>query len=273
MTAVKEARSVAQQAAHSEWLERLTRIGLLGYGVTHLIVGWIALQLAFGKSTQEGDQSGAFKTLAAQPTGKWLLITVAVGLVAMALWQLLEAAVGHLEERGRSRVLERVGSAFKAGFYAYLAYKAFSVVSGAGKSSGDQQEKTTNTLLASTGGRWLVGLIGLAIAIVGAGLIWYGLTKRFEKHLKTGQMSASTRKTSRWLGMAGYAAKGTVYGTLGILVLIAAIRFNAERSRGLDEALRALSEQPAGTAILIATALGLAAYGAFCLFQARYRKV
>ena len=133
MTAVNEAGVAARRAARSKWLERLTRIGLVGYGVTHLIVGWIALELAFGKAPAEGDQSGAFKTLARQPTGKWLLGLVIVGLVAMALWQALEAAVGHIEERGRSRMFERIGSAAKTVFYGYLAYTAARVLRGSSR--------------------------------------------------------------------------------------------------------------------------------------------
>jgi len=246
---------------------------MLGYGVTHVLVGWIALQLAFGKAAKEGDQSGAFKTLAEQPLGKFLLIAVAIGLVAMALWQVLEAAVGHTEDTGKERVFERVASAFKAGFYAYLAYKAVSVVQGSGQSSGDQQQQTTSTVLESSGGRWLVGLIGLAIAIIGAGLVWYGFTKKFEKHLKTGAMQGTVRKTMRGLGVFGYAAKGVVYGMLGVLVLIAAVNFDPGKSRGLDQALRTLSAQPAGDLVLIAVAIGLVAYGAFCFGQAKYRKV
>jgi hypothetical protein len=270
---VNEAGATARRAANSKWLERLTRIGLLGYGVTHLIVGWIALQLAFGKASKEGDQSGAFKTLAEQPVGKWLLVLVAIGLAAMTVWQAFEAAVGHLDEHGRNRTFERVASVFKAGFYAYLAYKAVAVVQGSGKSSGDQQQQQTSTMLESTGGRFLVGLIGLAIAAIGAGLVWYGVTKRFEKHLKTGQMSAQERKATHGLGVAGYAAKGTVYGTLGILVLVAALQYDPGKSRGLDQALKTLAEQPFGDFILIGVAVGIAAYGVFCLFQAKYRKV
>jgi hypothetical protein len=270
---VNEAHATARRAARSRWLERLTRVGLFGYGITHLLIGWIALQLAFGRASAEGDQSGAFKTLAAQPAGKWLLGTVAVGLVSMAIWQLLEAAVGHLDETGRSRTMERVASAFKAAFYAYLAYKAVQVLSGAAKSSGDQQQQTTSTVLTTTGGRWLVGLIGLAVLAVGAGLVWYGVTKRFEKHLKSGQMSRGTHRTIRRLGVGGYTAKGVVYGTLGVLIVLAAASFDAGRSRGLDEALHTLAAQPYGTAILVAVAAGIAAYGVFCLFQARYRKV
>jgi uncharacterized protein DUF1206 len=274
VTAVSsEASAAARRAARSTWLERLTRFGLLGYGVTHLLVGWIALQLAFGKAPAAGDQSGAFQTLVKQPSGKFLLIAVAIGLAAMTIWQALEAAVGHLEERGRARVFERVASAGKAAFYAFLAYKAFQVVMGSTQSSSAQQQQTTGNLLASPGGRWLVGLIGLAIVAVGIGLIWYGWTKRFERYMKKSEMSPSTRKTARWLGMLGYAAKGIAYGTLGLLVLTAAATYDASKAGGLDGALHTLAQQPYGDLILIGVALGIAAYGVFCLFQARYRKV
>lgn len=273
MTAVNEAGAAARRAARSKWLERLTRVGLIGYGVTHLIVGWIALQLSFGKAPTEGDQNGAFKTLAKEPVGKWLLVVVALGLIAMTVWQVLAAAIGHLEERGRTRTFERIGSGAKAAFYAYLAYKAIAVLQGSRTSSPDQQQQSTNSMLDSTGGRWLVGLIGLAIVAVGIGMIWYGVTKRFEKHLHTGQMSASVRKSARTLGVVGYAAKGTVYGTLGILVLIAALNHDPDKSRGLDQALRTLAAQPAGDLVLIGVAVGIAAYGVFCVFQARYRRI
>jgi hypothetical protein len=273
VTTVNEARATARRAASSKWLERLTRIGLIGYGVTHLIVGWIALQIAFGKATKEGDQGGAFKTLASQPAGKFLLTVVIMGLAAMTIWQLLEAAVGHVEDSGKERVFERIGSAFKAVFYGYLAFKAASVLSGSGKSSGDQQQKATSSMLDNTGGRLLVGAVGITIAVVGLGMIWYGVTKKFEKHLKRGQMSGKERSAARGLGIAGYAAKGTVYGTLGVLVLVAALQHKPDESRGLDGSLKTLAEQPAGDFLLVGVAIGLAAYGVFCLFQARYRKV
>jgi hypothetical protein len=270
---VNEARATASRAKRSAWLERLTRVGLIGYGVTHLIVGWIALQLAFGKPAKEGDQGGAFKTLADQPVGKWLLGLVAIGLVAMMVWQALEAAVGHVEDRGKERTFERIGSVAKAIFYGYLAYKALTVLQGSATSSADQQQQKTSTMLDGTGGRWLVGLIGLAIVAVGIGLIWYGVTKRFEKNLRTGQMPQEVHTSARGLGIVGYAAKGTAYATLGILVLIAALTHDPAKSRGLDQALRTLADQPAGVGVLIGVALGIAAYGVYCLFQAKYRKI
>jgi len=75
----------AEQAGDSASLEGFARVGLIAYGVVHLIVGWLALQIAWGTSgSNSADSSGALETLADQPFGKILLWLVAVGLVALA---------------------------------------------------------------------------------------------------------------------------------------------------------------------------------------------
>src|SRR5690242_4987112 len=102
--------STARRAKQSRPLEVLTRTGFIGYGLLHLAVGWLALQIALGHPADEGDQSGAFRVLLRQPGGRALLVAVVIGLSAMALWQLLEAAIGHRDERGKSRTFERLAS-------------------------------------------------------------------------------------------------------------------------------------------------------------------
>ena len=51
------------------------------------------------------------------------------------------------------------------------------------------------------------------------------------------------------------------------------MRFDPKESSGLDAALKALAGQPFGIFLLIAVALGLACYGVFCFFDARYHRV
>ena len=111
MSLTRNAEATASRTADSRWLELLARAGFIGYGIVHLLFAWLALQIAFGKSGDDGDQSGALRTLAAQPLGKFLVIAIAVGLLAMAIWQALEAAVGHRAERGKERVMrtDRLG--------------------------------------------------------------------------------------------------------------------------------------------------------------------
>ncbi|MDG4824355.1 DUF1206 domain-containing protein [Asanoa sp. WMMD1127] len=273
MSTASRAQSTASRAANSSALEGLTRAGFIGYGIVHLLFAWLALQIAFGKPAAEGDQSGALMTLAQQPLGKFLVVAIAVGLLAMAIWQLSEALIGHQDEQGKRRVFERIASAFRTVVYAYFAYTAWKVFKGAPSSAADSQQKKTEDLLSSGGGRAVVIIAGLALAGLGIGLVVYGVKKVFERHLKTGQMSPSTRQLSRRLGMAGYSAKGVAYGIAGVLFVVAAATYDPQKARGLDAALETLRGQAYGAILLTLMALGIAAFGLFCFLQSKYRKV
>ena len=94
MTSVAQsARRTAGIVRNSSLLETLTRGGFVGYGLLHLAVGWIALQIAFGHATQEGSQSGVFSAarrragaLAGKPYGQLLLVAVAAGFGAIGVY-------------------------------------------------------------------------------------------------------------------------------------------------------------------------------------------
>ena len=272
-SAASQVRYTASRAANSKPLEYLARGGFICYGVIHLLVAWVALQVAFGNSKQETDQSGALRKLASQPAGKTLVILVVIGMVALAVWQAFEAIIGESGEQNKEAIAERVVSGVRAVVYLWIAWIGVKVVTGASSSQSKNSQKTTSNLMDSTGGRWLVGLIGVVIVGVGIGLCWYGLTKRFEKHLNTAQMSPTVRKTTRRLGMLGYPAKGVAYGIAGGLVVAAAVTYDAKKAGGLDGALKTLAGHGWGTWLLVFIALGFAAFGVFCFSQARYRQV
>jgi Domain of Unknown Function (DUF1206) len=273
MTAVHTARRTARRAARSDLLEVLTRVGFVGYGLLHLAVAWLAIQIALGHPAAESDQGGAFQYLATKPFGRFLLVVVAIGLAAMALWQLLLAAIGHRAERGFSRTAERLASAGRTVIYAALAWTAWKVVEGAAPSNAQQAQDATAGLLAKPAGQWLVAIAGLAVIALGAGMIIYGARKSFERRLMLGRMSRRTRRVAVRLGQSGYIAKGVAFGIAGILLFQAATTRNPARSRGLDAALRALRDQPYGEFLLVVVAVGVAAFGVYCFFQSRYRKV
>ncbi|MFY1632631.1 DUF1206 domain-containing protein [Solwaraspora sp. WMMB335] len=273
MPNTREAHRAAHQVGNSRWLESLARFGFIGYGVVHLLVAWLAVQIAFGRSAADGDQSGAMRTLAQQPLGRILLIAVAVGLAAMALWQAIEAAGGHQAEQGRRRALERVLSAGRTVVYLSFAWTAGQVLRHADADTAGQQQAASERVMSAPGGQWLVALAGVVVLVVGAGMVFNGVTQRFAKHLKTRTMSARVRRFTCRLGMVGYLAKGVAYGTAGLLVVIAAVRFEPERARGLDAALHTLREQAYGSILLCLVAVGFAAFGVYCFAQSRYRKV
>jgi Domain of Unknown Function (DUF1206) len=271
--ATSHVRSTASRAADSKPLEYLARAGFVCYGVIHLLFAWVALQVAFGNSAQEGDQTGALQKLASQPLGKVLVIIVAVGMVALAVWQAFEAAIGESGPQDKEAIAERVISGIRAIVYLWLAWTAVKVVQGASSSQAQNSQNATSDLMNSSGGRWLVGLVGLIVVGVGIGLIWYGLKKKFQKHLNVQQMRPAVRKTTRRLGMAGYTAKGVAYGIAGVLLLVAAAKYDPKQARGLDGALKTLAAQSYGTWLLAVVAVGIAAFGVYCFSQARYRKV
>ena len=58
--------------------------------------------------------------------------------------------------------------------YAGFAYLTFDVISGAQRSQSHQQQDMTATAMQHPGGRWLVGIVGLVIVIVGVVLVVRG---------------------------------------------------------------------------------------------------
>ena len=82
--------SSADRAGNIDALENLARVGLIAYGIVHLLIAWLALQLAWGGGGGSADQSGALSTLAESPVGGPLLWVLGIGLFALALWQAAE---------------------------------------------------------------------------------------------------------------------------------------------------------------------------------------
>jgi Domain of Unknown Function (DUF1206) len=271
-TVQSQARASAAQAARSKPLHRLARAGFLGYGLMHVLLAWLALQIAFGQTSAEGDQYGAFGLLARNAAGRAVLAAVMVGLVAMAVWQMFAAAIGHRDREGARRVVERVVSAGRTVVYGYFAWIAGKVVFGGAKSSAGKQEQATAGALGSGGGRALVVAIGVGVAAIGIGLALYGLTRKFEEHLHVEQMSRTVRQLMRWLGVTGYTTKGLAYAIVGGLLVTAAVTYDPKHARGLDAALRTLAEQPYGWLLLGLVAIGFLAYGLYCAGQARFRE-
>lgn len=266
--------SKAEQAGGSTSLEWLARGGLIAYGVVHLLVGWLALQIAWGTSGgTSADTSGALSTLAQQPFGKILLWVVAIGVVALALWQLSEAIWGYRNQDGAKRVRKQVTSGAKAAVYAALAVSAALVALGSGSSSSQSQEQATTGVLAWPGGRVIVVAVGLAVIGVGVASIIKGVKQSFAEEINTSSMSPTARTGVLRIGQVGYIAKGVAFAVVGGLLTYATITFDRQQAQGLDGALQTILAQPFGSFLLTAVALGFAAFGLFAILQSRYRRM
>jgi hypothetical protein len=275
-TDMSTAADKAEKMGESAPVEALARMGLIAYGVVYILVGWSALAIAWARSSKPADTSGALTTLAAQPFGQLLLCLVALGLFALAVWQITEAIWGNRDRHGMKRLRRQVSSAGKAVFYAALGVSAASVAfggGGGGSGGSSAQEKRTSGVLSWPGGQAIVVVAGLAVIAVGVASIRRGVITSFRKEMNLAAMPAGTRSMLLRLGQIGYIAKGIALGAVGGVLAYAAWNFDPAESRGLDGALRKIVEQPFGDVALSAVAFGLMAFGLFAILQSRCRRM
>jgi succinate dehydrogenase/fumarate reductase cytochrome b subunit len=265
----------AQRAKNSKTVQALGRAGMVCIGVVHLIVAYLALQVAFGDSSQQADQKGAIAEIGSTPFGKVILWVLAIGLFAYGIWQLTQAAIGfQWIQKKAKRTRRRISAVAKAIVGISLGITAARLASGgsSGGSGDQQQQEMTAKLLSLPFGQVLVAIVAAIVIGVGIAHVVKGVRKKFLDDLDLGDLPNGTQQWVRRLGMFGYAAKGTVLAIVGVLLGIAAFQSNAKEAGGLDSALRTLAAQPFGTIALIVVAIGLAAFGVYCFAAARANK-
>lgn len=271
---IKESASaVGRRADNDPWFERGIRFGFVVYGVVYLVVAWLALQLALGDQSGSASSTGALHKLARTSFGSILIWLIAIGMLFLVLWRLLDAVVGHQEEtEDMTRLRKRLVSAAKAVLYGAIALSAFKIALGSGSSSkkSSSTDDITATLMGWPGGQLIVGLIGLGIIAYGLNQVRVAWTEKFRKHLDAEGNSGETGQAYIWFGKAGYMAKGIAFAVIGGLFCYAALTHNAKKSGGLDVALHKVLQQPFGPFLLGLIAVGIACYGLFCFARAKH---
>jgi hypothetical protein len=252
-------------------VDLLGRLGLVGYGVVHLVVAWLALEVAHGVPNASPDARGAIGTIAATPGGLIALILGAIGLVAFAVWQISAAAVGFRWVHGGERFRKRVGAVSKSIAMGGLAMIVVSYLVGKG-SDGATVQAVAADVLALPAGRILLGLGAATIVVIAAAMIFTGLRRTFMGDLDLRGASEATRRTIELVGAAGHLARALAMGVVGVLTGAAALFADAKRAGGLDAALRALGSTALGAGLLVVVAVGFAAFGLFCFVDAATRR-
>jgi hypothetical protein len=270
-TSTAQVTGTARQAAGSLAARLLARAGLTARGVIYILISWVAILVAIGRSAQEADQQGALQLLASKPYGLVSLWLLGIGFAGYALWRASEAAFGVSGDRNSAG--PRLKSLAQALVYAGFAYLTFKVISGSRGSQSRRQQDITAAAMQHPAGRWLVGIAGVIIVVVGAVLAVGGVRRKFMTYLRTWQMSRRTQRVVRWLGTVGSVARGVVFALAGVLVIDAAVTHNPAKSGGIDRALLTLRSQPFGEFLVILAALGLIIFGVYGLCEARWRKV
>lgn len=268
-----QAQTAARDAANSRWVELLARLGYAAKGVVYLIIGLLAVQVAWGGGGQITGGQGALHTIAGQPFGQVLLWLMVIGLFGYVVWRFVQSVldVEHCGTDGKG-IAKRVAQGVSGVVYGSLAVYAANLAMGSG-GGGSSSQGWTGRLMSDTWGVWLVGLIGAVVVGYGLRQLYHAYQVDFTKRLVTSEMSPTERTWTIRVGRFGMAARGVVLIMIGWFFIQAAVTHDPSRARGLDGALAELAGTGYGPWVLGLVALGLVAYGAYQLVLARYRRM
>jgi hypothetical protein len=259
------------------WYAALARTGLVAKGLSYGLVGALAVKLALGDGGQATSRQGALKQVAHHPFGKYVLIALAVGFAAYALWRFVQAFAERAgADDGKAKVWAKRAAYVGRGLvYAGLTYSTVRIVagSGGGQSQNARAHKSTAVVLAWPGGRWIVGIAGAVLVGIALWNLYRGLSRKFEDRWRLGGLSPSVRRWGGRAGVLGHVARFVVFALIGVFIAKAAVDYNPKDAIGLDGALQKLAHASYGPYLLGLTAVGLVAYGVYCLVDARLRDV
>jgi len=259
-----------------DWKDPIGRLGLVGQGVVATIIGLLAIRIAMGEKDEAATSEGAVAWLAQQPFGKFLLVALTVALFALAVWRFLDALMGDPVEGSEPK--DRIKYAVVGFIYLSLAITTLGITianwtgsgdtDGSGESGDEGSQEAASKLFDWPAGRWLVGIGGVAVI----GYAIYNFYKQVINKKFTERLDADDDSWVVRLGLIGYTAQSLVFVVVGYFFLQAAIAFESKTAKGPSGALIELASEGWGQWLLWVIAIGLFAYGMFCIAEAKYRK-
>jgi Domain of Unknown Function (DUF1206) len=266
--------TVRERSGRHGAIQAGARIGLVARGVVYGVIGILAFKLASGSGGRTESQTGALQTIGHQPFGKVLLVVLAIGLAAYALWRLIDGVAGSPPREDRA--LQHRVSAIASGIaYAVLCYVAIKILAGAHSSSGSSgsPRHATAGVLGWPGGPVIVTIAGLVVIGVGVYQGYKGLARKFEDESRVDRMASGTRTAFTALGVTGHVARAITFILIGYGLIRAALDYSPKSAVGLDGALQKLAHATAGPLLLGLVALGFIAFALYSIADARYHKV
>lgn len=270
MRTTHEAKRAAAVAANDDRLQLLARLGYAAKGLFYAVIGTLALQLAFGRGGETTDSRGAIEHIGSAPFGKFLLVLVALGLVGLMLWRMLQATLdleGHGE--GAKGWVKRGALAVSGLIYGGLLLATVRLLT-QGRSTGSNTASLTARIMEAPAGRIAVGVAGVALALWGLGEVAKGVKGKLS-NLRLQGVAARQAQLVKRISRFGLIARGAVFTLMGGFLVQAAVRFDPSEAKGLGETLGTVAQRPMGDVLLGVTAAGLLAYALYALLEARYR--
>lgn len=254
------------------FLECAARAGYAARGLLYLMVGTLSLLAAVELRDTALGTRGALTAFGRWPAGPVWLFALGLGLTALMLWRLAQA-VFDIEGKGASPMglARRFGQAISGLGYGALGYSAVDLSDDLhALLPGQPGHEVVERILDTAFGNELLLGAGLLILVVALGCGKKALSPDLDWKLGC---EGGVRRWAVLMGRAGHLARASVLLLLGGFAVQEAFTSDAVQAASLGKVLQSLEAQPSGFLALAAAGLGLAAYGAFGLIEARYRRI
>jgi len=273
------ADTVDDAVDENPWLEKMFQFGWVAKAAVYTLMGVAAIQIARQDSGADGEASpeGSIAAVADAPVGRPLLAVLTIGLALYVIWRILSVAV--VRGNGASEWAHRVGYTFSGLFYLLLAYTAGKAAfTGVDPEESNTVESLSKSVMEMTAGRTMVGAAGLVTIGVGVYFaVHKGIQRSFTDDLDGVQRDPRDNEAQRAAvvvaGVIGWIGRGIVTVFVGFFLVRAAVNFDPSDARGFDQSLRQVAGTGLGSAVVLVCAIGLVAYGAFCLVSYRFRSL
>jgi len=278
---IGDAEKRLQEAARpaGPWIEGLARAGYAARGIVYILIGALAVLAARPHGGRTGGTDGALRFLAGHRFGWIIIILLALGMAAFAVWSFARGLLDP-EHRGRDlrALARRFANVFTGFVYCGLALGMtrflFQMAQLAAPAHAQYDEHAarewTAKLMSFPLGRFAVAGVGVGMIVFAIFQVPSAIHASAADPVRVGP---TARGWIRWLGRIGIISQGIVFVPVGIFLIVAAWYTNPQKARGLGGSLAALRSEPEGQWLLGVVAMGLVAYGFYQLVLARYRRI
>jgi hypothetical protein len=254
------------------WVAKAARLGYVAKALLYATVGILAAQAALGQGGRTTDLGGALREVVRAPMGDALLLVIAVGLAGYAIWRILDAITDAEGKGGDATGLaRRLGSAARGLGHGALAVAALGLASGSNAGGGGDKRELASKAVDVAGGSWLLWLAAASVLAYACYQLYRAYAAKLGSQLDVGAASVGVGWWVIGLSRAGIAARGIVFGLVGVLLVRAAQHRDPQEAGGIRDSLQMLGEM--GRWPLAVVALGLVAYAVYELLNARYRRI
>jgi len=271
---MQAAKSLMPPTAGSEAVTLMGRLGYVARGVVYFLVGASAAIAAIWPAHRPAGPSDAVQLGSGQlghghPIGAIFLIAVAFGLACLAGWFTIAGLTTAQHARGRGwwRGLGMLGD---ASVYLVFMIDVAGIALGLWRGGGDRNVQSWIAWLSAWDyGRLLIGIIGAAVLVGGAGLLVWGIVGDVDREVALPQRE---KRLIRPVARYGIAGRGAAVALVGCFLIAAAFYGNPRKAHEIGGVLAASRQVTYGRVLIGLFGLAFIGSSLFDFVAAFYRR-